>query len=59
MKTNEDLTPEHSIAQNGKSFHWAGRFLGPRLEEMQHASIVFVAYLMIWQMEIFQMGQNG
>lgn len=31
MKTNEDLTPEHSIAQNGKSFHWAGRFLGPRV----------------------------
>ena len=28
MKTNEDLTPEHSLAQNGKSFHWAGRFLG-------------------------------
>ena len=28
MKTNEDLTPEHSIARNGKSFHWAGRFLG-------------------------------
>ena len=30
MKTNEDLTPEHSLAQNGKSFHWAGRFLGPK-----------------------------
>ena len=33
MKTNEDLTPEHSMAQNGKSFHWAGRFLGPRAGE--------------------------
>ena len=31
MKTNEDLTPEHSLAQNGKSFHWAGRFLGPEV----------------------------
>ena len=28
MKTNEDLTPKHSLAQNGKSFHWARRFLG-------------------------------
>ena len=31
MKTNEDLTPEHSLAKNGKSFHWAGRFLGTKI----------------------------
>ena len=31
MKTNEDLTPEHSLAKNGKSFHWAGRFLGAKV----------------------------
>jgi phytoene synthase len=31
MNTNEDLSPEHSLAQNGKSFHWAGKFLGPKV----------------------------
>ena len=28
MSSNENLSPEHSLAQNGKSFHWAGRLLG-------------------------------
>ena len=28
MSSNESLSPEHSLAQNGKSFHWAGRLLG-------------------------------
>ena len=28
MNSNESLTAEHSLAQNGKSFHWARRFLG-------------------------------
>ncbi|MDG2403848.1 MAG: squalene/phytoene synthase family protein [Paracoccaceae bacterium] len=27
MSTNEDLSPERSLAKNGKSFYWAGRFL--------------------------------
>ncbi|MDA9789728.1 phytoene/squalene synthase family protein [Amylibacter sp.] len=27
MQTNENLTPKRSLAHNGKSFHWAGRFL--------------------------------
>ena len=30
MKTNETLNPEISLAQNGKSFHWASRLLGVR-----------------------------
>ena len=28
MSTNEDLSPKISLAKNGKSFNWAGRFLG-------------------------------
>ena len=28
MTTNEHLTPKHSLAKNGKSFFWAGSFLG-------------------------------
>ena len=39
MKTNEDLTPKHSLAQNGKSFHWAGRFLG--LEVGRDATLLY------------------
>ena len=31
MHSNEHLSPEHSLAQNGKSFHWARRFLGVRI----------------------------
>ena len=31
MDTNEDLSPKHSLAQNSKSFHWAGQFLGPKV----------------------------
>ena len=27
MSTNENLSPERSLAKNGKSFFWAGRFL--------------------------------
>ena len=30
MSSNESLSPERSLAQNGKSFHWAGRLLGVR-----------------------------
>ncbi len=32
MSSNESLSPEHSLAQNGKSFHWAGRLLGAQTE---------------------------
>ena len=39
MKTNEDLTPKHSLAQNGKSFHWARRFLG--LEVGRDATLLY------------------
>ena len=28
MTTNESLSPERSLAKNGKSFFWASRFLG-------------------------------
>ena len=31
MSSNENLSPELSLAQNGKSFHWASRFLGVRI----------------------------
>ena len=31
MSSNENLSPELSLAQNGKSFHWASRFLGARI----------------------------
>jgi phytoene synthase len=29
--SNESLTSEESLAVNGKSFHWARRFLGARM----------------------------
>ena len=29
--SNEELTSEQSLAANGKSFHWARRFLGQRM----------------------------
>ena len=29
--SNEELTSEQSLAVNGKSFHWARRFLGQRM----------------------------
>ncbi len=31
MNSNESLSPERSLAQNGKSFHWARRFLGEKV----------------------------
>ena len=31
MTSNEQLTSEQSLAANGKSFHWARRFLGSRM----------------------------
>lgn len=31
MSSSENLSPELSLAQNGKSFHWASRFLGVRI----------------------------
>lgn len=31
MIQNETLTPQDSLAANGKSFHWASRFLGARM----------------------------
>ena len=29
--SNENLTPDESLAQNGESFHWAKRFLGKKM----------------------------
>jgi phytoene synthase len=29
--SNENLTPDESLAQNGESFHWAKRFLGHKM----------------------------
>ena len=29
--SNENLTPDESLAKNGESFHWAKRFLGPKM----------------------------
>ena len=29
--SNENLTPDESLAQNGESFHWAKRFLGQKM----------------------------
>ena len=31
MTRNETLTPHESLAANGRSFHWANRFLGARM----------------------------
>ncbi|MGB2262673.1 MAG: squalene/phytoene synthase family protein, partial [Candidatus Puniceispirillaceae bacterium] len=31
MIRNETLTPQDSLAANGRSFHWASRFLGARM----------------------------
>ena len=31
MYSNESLSPERSLAHNGKSFHWARRFLGEKV----------------------------
>ena len=29
--SNENLTPDESLAVNGESFHWAKRFLGKKM----------------------------
>ena len=29
--SNENLTPDESLAKNGESFHWAKRFLGKKM----------------------------
>ena len=39
MIQNETLTPQQSLAANGRSFHWASRFLGARMGD--HATRLY------------------
>ena len=55
MIRNETLTPQDSLAANGRSFHWASRFLGARMGRMPPGSMRSADFLMTWRMTTFQM----